>query len=49
MTGSDTIFDNVFAEMARQVLEDRPALKADHPVFLNGLPKVSPVVGKLFG
>jgi len=39
----------VLTEMARQVLEDGPALKADHAVFSNGLPKVSTVIGKLFG
>jgi hypothetical protein len=35
--------------MARQVLEDGTALKADYPVLLNGLTKVSTVVGKLLG
>jgi hypothetical protein len=39
----------VFAKMPRQVFEDGPALKADYAVFLNGLPKVSPVIGKLLG
>jgi hypothetical protein len=34
--------------MLRQVLEDGPALKANDPVFLNGLAKVRPVIGKLF-
>jgi hypothetical protein len=35
--------------MTMQVLEDRPTLKADHAVFLNGLKKVSAVIGKLLG
>jgi hypothetical protein len=35
--------------MARQVLEDGATLKADYAVFLNGLPKVATVVGKLLG
>jgi len=39
----------MLAEMARQVLKDSPTLKADYAVFLNGLPKVSTVVGKLLG
>jgi len=39
----------MLTEMARQVLEVGPALKADHAVFLNGLPKVSAVVSKLLG
>jgi hypothetical protein len=38
----------VFAKMPRKVFEGSPALKADHAVFLNGLPKVSTVIGKLF-
>jgi len=33
--------------MARQVLKDRPALKADDTVFLNGFPKVRAKMGKL--
>jgi hypothetical protein len=32
--------------MLRQELKGGPALKADHAVFLNGLPKVSTVVSK---
>jgi len=39
----------VFAEMAWQVLEDRPALKADHAVLLNGLTKVDAVIVKVLG
>jgi hypothetical protein len=35
--------------MARQELEYGPALKTDHAVFLNSLPKVGAVIGKLFG
>jgi hypothetical protein len=35
--------------MTRQVLKDGAALKADHAVFLNSFPKVSAVIGKLFG
>jgi hypothetical protein len=35
--------------MSRQVLEDGPALKAYHAVFLNGLPKVGAVIGKVLG
>jgi hypothetical protein len=35
--------------MTRQEFKDRPALKADHSVFLNSFPKVSAVIGKLFG
>jgi len=37
----------VFTKVIRQELEDRPAFKADHAVFLNGFTKVSAVVGKL--
>jgi len=39
----------VFTEMPRQELKDRTALKANHAVLLNGLPKVGAVIGKLFG
>jgi hypothetical protein len=39
----------VFAKMARQVLKDSPALKADHAVLLNGFTKVSTVISKLLG
>jgi hypothetical protein len=39
----------VFTEMTGEVLEHGPALKADHAIFLNGLPKVSTVIGKLLG
>jgi hypothetical protein len=35
--------------MTGQVLEGGPALKADHTVLLNGLPKVGTVITKLFG
>jgi hypothetical protein len=35
--------------MRRQVLEDGPALKANDPVFLNGLAKVGTVIGKVLG
>jgi hypothetical protein len=35
--------------MAGQVLKDGTALKADHAVFSNGLPKVSTVISKLLG
>jgi hypothetical protein len=35
--------------MAGQVLEDGSAFEADHAVFLNGLTKVSTVIGKLLG
>jgi hypothetical protein len=35
--------------MTRQVLKDGTALKADHAVFLDHLPKVSTVIGKLLG
>jgi hypothetical protein len=39
----------VFAKMAGEILEDGPALKADHAVFLNGFTKVSAVVGEFLG
>jgi hypothetical protein len=39
----------MFTKMRWQVLEDRPALKADDCVFLNGLPKVGAVIGKVLG
>ena len=32
-----------------QGLKSTTALKADHSVFLNGLPKVGTVIGKLIG
>jgi hypothetical protein len=35
--------------MTRQESKDAPALKADDAVSLNGFPKVSAVVSKLFG
>jgi hypothetical protein len=35
--------------MLRQGLEDAPAFKADHAVFLNGFAKVSTVISKLLG
>jgi hypothetical protein len=41
--------DHLFTEMTRQVLKDGTALKADHAVFLDRLPKVGTVIGKLLG
>jgi hypothetical protein len=39
----------VFTEVIRQELEDRPTLKADYAVFLNGLAEVSAVIGEFLG
>jgi proteasome assembly chaperone (PAC2) family protein len=39
----------VLSQVLRKGFEDGPALKANDPVFLNGLPKVGPVIGKLLG
>jgi hypothetical protein len=35
--------------MTRQVLKDGAALKADYAVLLNGLPKMSTVIGEFLG
>jgi hypothetical protein len=35
--------------MPRKVFKGGPALKADHAVLLNGLPKVGTVVGEFLG
>jgi hypothetical protein len=39
----------MLAEMARQELKDGTALKTDHAILLNRLPKVGTVIGKLLG